>query len=867
MGFSKKAPNHHAADSAPASASTPGEQPSPSGVSFFSRFSLPLRSRARHITDFHIRPAEPHRKYGAGDHVQGAVILTVIKPVRITHLVVSLHGYMRVYKGPNVPADEPIVDPGEAPTTTSRSSRQKAIGNGYVRLFRDEQPLSGDGRLEPGRYEFNFNLLFPPDGLPSSVDFERGTISYVITATLTRPTSIGAKTPAKTSCERKIHLVERLDVGSVNPPLPRTIYLEPISKRLKKKKASCTGVEKSPVAAEAPPAWVADSETARPNENSTEGSVSVTGEDQERDAAGNNPPNQQQSDVRSISGESAASGSTGGSRRGDTSHSLMTAGSLRGKKIPAVKGPTITATVELLKGGCLAGDVVPVKVSVQHIRRIKSIHGVIVTLYRLGRIDSSPALLSKELAEGDARRSGKDEYYPRSKTGLGGLSLSAAGSCSMFRKDLSQAFAPLIIDPDTLTANITTSVRVPTAVFPTIQGVPYEMISFKYHVEVIVDLGGKLANQIQTNKLSSPRVGGAAGPLGMTGRPYDGDVTSLTSWGTSIIDTDRLRRQKGVICVVFEVIVGTADTSRVRGKGPMKSSTSIQTVPFPQSESYDGSKGETHHWPGSPNNEGCASGEHPQEYTPSPQANTPQPYPYWDSPPSQPSPSAPHYIPPPEIPDENTLSEKERVRRAEQRLLPSQPPDPPVAGLSTIQPADIENIYDADDQIPNPGPSHVSEPHAANAPIASEDPSAPTLEELSAAAENSAVSHDPTEDKQELERRRLLAEASAPPVYPVEDDDNDHDHDHHPPGVSGATAPPPASLPPPPPPLLPPSAPPIEDLEGEPGPSAPVLDEVDDEVLYGPNYSYRAAAVAGPPSSLSSTALGGPAEPLPKYER
>jgi hypothetical protein len=169
MGFSKKPADNRAADSAPASASA--EDPSSSSsLSFFSRFALPLRSRARYVADFHIRPAEPHRKYGAGDQVQGAVVLTVVKPVRITHLVVSLHGYMRVYKGPSAPANEPIIDPAEAFATSSRSSRQKNLGNGCVRLFQDEQTLSGDGRLEPGKYEFNFNLLFPVTGLPSSID-------------------------------------------------------------------------------------------------------------------------------------------------------------------------------------------------------------------------------------------------------------------------------------------------------------------------------------------------------------------------------------------------------------------------------------------------------------------------------------------------------------------------------------------------------------------------------------------------------------------------------------------------------------------------------------------------------------------------
>jgi hypothetical protein len=142
-------------------ASTPPEDSSPSSRSFFSRFALPLRSRTRNLADFHIRPDEPHRLYSAGDHVRGAVILTIVKPVRITHLTVALHGYVRVYKGPAVA--EPAVSP---PT----SSRFQYHGNGHASLFQDEQVLSGEGRLEAGKYEFNFDLVFPEKGLPSSID-------------------------------------------------------------------------------------------------------------------------------------------------------------------------------------------------------------------------------------------------------------------------------------------------------------------------------------------------------------------------------------------------------------------------------------------------------------------------------------------------------------------------------------------------------------------------------------------------------------------------------------------------------------------------------------------------------------------------
>ena len=122
--YQKSTDNSAAASSAPAassaSATSVSLEETSAKSSFFSRFSLPLRSRARNVADFHIRPADPHRKYGAGDHVQGAVILTVVKPVRITHLTVSLHGYVRVYKSPGATSNEPIINPAEAPSVAGR---------------------------------------------------------------------------------------------------------------------------------------------------------------------------------------------------------------------------------------------------------------------------------------------------------------------------------------------------------------------------------------------------------------------------------------------------------------------------------------------------------------------------------------------------------------------------------------------------------------------------------------------------------------------------------------------------------------------------------------------------------------------------
>jgi hypothetical protein len=72
----------------------------PSKKSIFSLLSLPLRSRARNrnLAEFYVQVDDPHRHYSAGEHVTGSVIISSIKPIRITHLTVCLHGYVRVFK-------------------------------------------------------------------------------------------------------------------------------------------------------------------------------------------------------------------------------------------------------------------------------------------------------------------------------------------------------------------------------------------------------------------------------------------------------------------------------------------------------------------------------------------------------------------------------------------------------------------------------------------------------------------------------------------------------------------------------------------------------------------------------------------------
>ncbi|KAI0385754.1 hypothetical protein F5Y04DRAFT_156105 [Hypomontagnella monticulosa] len=796
----------------------------PSRPSLFSRLTSPLRSRTRNLADFHIRLQDPHRQYSAGDHIRGHVILSVVKPVRITHLTVALHGYVRVYKHAGAGAQLTPVNPAIISHERSRSLRY--YGNGLASLFQDEQVLCGEGRLKPTRFEFEFDLIFPSKGLPSSIDFERGTISYVVTATLTRPTSIAPTS----SCETKIALVEKLDIGLLTPPRERKVCMQTLRRRPKRKKRAAPAVtstaNRGSVSTEAQePA--SDLDSTRVNENSNGSSVSLHEVVPVGPGGSNLPRSPLRTDLiphdlqSEISGESALSNNSGSNsaRGADAS-----AESVAGSRISGSDEREITATVELLKGGCLPGDILPVKIKVEHNRRMKSMHGIIVTLYRQGRVDYSPpiSLFTADLSKEDAKRLEREDYYPRSRTGLGGLSLSSAGSCSVFRKDLSQAVAPLIIDPATLTANITTSVRVPEDVFPSIKNVPGGLISFKYHVEVVLDLGGKLAGQSTGTSQQPNRMGSLGGVAGGSPASTAGayDLKRLANWNGTIVDTDHLRREKGVISVSFEVVVGTLDSSRSRGKSVVRPALTVQPPP----EGANAENEELNYtWQNEYEGENNFNGDYapghleisPQSYLPpgtSPQTS------YYDF--QDREPHAPVYVPPPELPKEGELSEKERIRQAEQRLLPSQPPQQatePEAGPSQ-QP------------VPSGVPAHLidnnNELNGDTSPIdpdqdIGEGPSAPTLADLTPTGPS--TSHP--DDKQELERRRLLQEASAPPEVP---------EDYQSEGPSA-------------PPLGPPRS---------AEPTAPVLNDDHD---YGALDPYH--EIAGPSGRTTGS------EPLPRYER
>lgn len=142
--------------------------------SILSRFSSPLTKRSAKIFDFEIETEHPHKTYRPGDQVQGQVILSVFKGFDITHLTISLHGYAQVFKH--------SCTPGEAKVTPEQLLNGKGshgfeyFGNGLASLFQDEQILCGSGFLKKQVYKFGFNLQFPDESLPGTIEVRKAHI-------------------------------------------------------------------------------------------------------------------------------------------------------------------------------------------------------------------------------------------------------------------------------------------------------------------------------------------------------------------------------------------------------------------------------------------------------------------------------------------------------------------------------------------------------------------------------------------------------------------------------------------------------------------------------------------------------------------
>lgn len=528
------------------------------------------------------------------------------------------------------------------------------------------------------------------------------------------------------SCHKRVNLVENIDIAPFPAPKPRVVSLEPVSRRSKTKSK---GRSQSLSTDQA-------QDQRSPDQSS---SLAVTSDHRP-------PVSPAPSDVSSSSRLSHSSQSfqvvsdpssvNGTGKRSSEVRSVATSASDK----------TITATTEVLRSGALPGDTLPIKITINHSKQIRSPHGIIVTLYRQGRIDMHPAIPVGQTEEG--KKPIYEDIYPKSRTGLGGLTFGTTRSSSVFRKDLSQTFAPLIVDPVTMTAQVKTSIRVPEDTFPTITRVPGAMISFRYYVEVVVDLRGKLAASDRfLPRLNMVSGGKNFSPSGQVVNVSDNNSTSVTAnWAGNIMDTDQIRREKGVVALLFEVVVGTRDSGRHQ-RQPADEELNVAPMGDENWQEYG--------------NDATAEEEYMQQNYYSNGDYQSHQEDYWYDYPAdgveQPFQSLDHMVVPPPTQPEQPVDEKTRLRRMEEMLLPSQPPGEATAGPSTLptQTPTAPDLPDDDELYASTSGQPVPPP-----PTLSVDTIIPGPN--SAAPNGLEASHPPTDDKRELERQRLMAEASAP---------------------------------------------------------------------------------------------------------
>lgn len=548
------------------------------------------------------------------------------------------------------------------------------------------------------------------------------------------------------TCRRRVNLLENIDIAPFPAPKARIVTLEPVSKRSKSKtKAKSTSSDATAApdtsSIDTPVSGAAASVDHRPPLSPSPSNVSSS----------SRPSNSSQS--FQIHSDPSSSTSTGG--RNSEGRSAT----------PSISDKTITAKAEVLRAGVLPGDTLPIKVTINHWKQVRSAQGIIITLYRQGRIDLHPAIPIGSTTGG--KKPVYEDCYPRSRTGLGGLTLGTSRTSSTFRKDLSQTFAPLIVDPANMTAVVKTSIRVPEDAFPTITRVPGAMINFRYYVEVVVDLRGKITSPDRFIPRFNMVSGGSTfSPSGQILNPADANGTGITAnWAGNILDTDQVRREKGVISVAFEVVVGTRDSQRGQNNIERTPSTTAESTP-PQAPPTILNPVDGEEWPeASPM--ANAHGEYgahdtydygfpEEEYSEYPEDYTQQ------FPPMGPMMAHPEV--------EEPVDEKTRVRRHEEALLPSRPPDedeagPPNAEMPTAPVLPDDHHLQNYQHLPSPGTNGV--PHAVR--------SAESLQTVvvNGTAPRPSEPAAPSDDKQELERQRLMQQASAPSAPPVEQSNNE----------------------------------------------------------------------------------------------
>ncbi|MCJ1421531.1 ph-response sensor protein [Xylographa parallela] len=429
--------------------------------------------------------------------------------------------------------------------------------------------------------------------------------------------------------------------------------------------------------------------------------------------------------------------------------------------LPSRAGKAIRIQVDLLRGGCLPGGEATVRVTVNHVRAVRSLHGVIVTLHRMSYIDREP---STTIKASKRTKLGLDAV-PKSRTGFGGLVFSSEDPNMTFRANLAQNTTHLIVDPETLSATVTQSVRVPEEVFPTVTNVPGNLLIFKYYVEVIVDVQAKLASQNSYFNWYVQANGSFDTPKNTVA--FDYQRTSV------------FRRDASVIACDMPLIIGTKDTTPKLLKQPAIVIAGHLPTVHPGTIQLQHNQPDRRAPPRHRNQEFWDTVQRPS--TP---GNDTQDESTEQSTNQEIRPKSQLQSSPDELVDEKT-----RLRRAAELLLPSAPSleeDHDCTGSSGLR--SPEPSAPTEYELHNGGEETILASIREVVRISSTHEDSARQDINAGTSEISSATNRTQDDKQEMERRRLMAMVSAPeldsdeeaerrlhkPSAPMLNDDNIH---------------------------------------------------------------------------------------------
>ncbi|RLV91268.1 pH-response regulator protein palF/RIM8 [Spathaspora sp. JA1] len=471
------------------------------------------------IDDFYIQLDSPHQEWLPGQEVVGQVVLITKKNLANIVITLSLVGFIKINASSQSKL-RPIKH-------TLFDHTIKIYGQEEVTPTTASTPINEDftNGLSKGEHVFPFVVKLPNKRIFTSLDFEKGSINYTLKASIgssngylpgqspldesgNHKRSPFLHNPSYTS-EKSIKLVNPIDVALLTKRKPKRLILrDPKFDQIKKLSRT-------------------QSSTSTINTFAT---VSSTNSDQS-----------------SINSSEPSPDNKNYTHLSSSNHSNITNNN---------KPQTIKVILEVAQRGYLRGELIPIKISVSHLKNIQDLNGIILTFVRVCRLDN-----------------GND------------------GIIESFRKDLQQSILPLYLDPVTFKAEITTNIRVPADAFPTIVGCP--LVSFQYFIEVLINLSGKsavmedsdrhtssdpgataataaaaaaVAVAASTSSLNNPAIsnGGVGGSIDGN-NSYKFNFNFHNSHGLlqhqkerlNFVNTDKFKRSKKFVQLTTEVIIGT----------------------------------------------------------------------------------------------------------------------------------------------------------------------------------------------------------------------------------------------------------------------------------------------------------------------